>query len=56
MLKKIEDIDFIFVHRIVEAPRGLRNLSGEDQKQQDVRNVHLRRPPIPESLGIAAST
>ena len=44
MLEKIEDVEFILIHRIVEFPGGTRDLRGKDQEQHDVGNVHLHGP------------
>src|ERR1700720_3945112 len=41
MLKKIVNIEFIFVHRVVEFPDRARDLGREEQKQHDVGDVHL---------------
>jgi hypothetical protein len=41
MLKKIVNIEFIFIHRVVESPHGARDLRREQQKQHDVGDIHL---------------
>src|SRR3978361_1281384 len=44
MLKKVEDVEFILVHRIVGTPGGARDLRREDQEEENVSDVQLPYP------------
>jgi hypothetical protein len=39
VLQEIIDVELVLIHRIVEAARGARDLRGEEQEQQDMRDV-----------------